>query len=51
LVGHEEVIVTRTIDAFVAAEAGTVEGSTEQTTEMKRAIRRALFMVYLVVGK
>jgi len=51
LVGHEEVIVTLTSDALVAAEAGTVEGSSEQTTQMNRAVRRALFMVYLVVGK
>ena len=51
LVGHEEVIVTLTGDALVAAEAGTVEGRSEQTTEMNRAVRRALFMVYLIVGE
>src|SRR6266550_1035578 len=49
LVGHEEVIVILTSDALVAAEAGTVEGRSEQTTEMNRAVRSALFIVHLVV--
>jgi len=51
LVGHEEVMVTLTTDALVAAEAGTVAGRSEQTTEMNRAVRRALFKVHLVVGE
>jgi hypothetical protein len=51
LVGHEDVIVTLTSDASVAAEAGTAEGSSEQTMEMNRAVRRALFIVHLVVGE
>jgi hypothetical protein len=50
-VGHEEVFVIRTSDALVAAEAGTVAGSSEQTTETNRAVRRALFNVHLVVGE
>jgi len=51
LVGHEEVMVALTTDALVAAEAGTVVGRSEQTTEMNRAVRRALFKVHLVVGE
>jgi hypothetical protein len=50
-VGHEDVIVTLTSDASVAAEAGTVEGNSEQTTETNRAVRRAFFIVDLVVGE
>jgi hypothetical protein len=50
LVGHEEVIVALTSDALVAAEAGTVVGRSEQTTEMNMAVRRAFFKVHLVVG-
>jgi len=50
LVGHEEVIVTLTSDALVAAEAGTVVGRSEQTIDTNRAVRRAFFIVHLVVG-
>jgi hypothetical protein len=50
LVGHEEVIVTLTSDALVAAEAGTVAGRSEQTTETNRAVRSALFITHLIVG-
>jgi len=50
-VGHEEVMVTLTSDALVAADAGTVPGRSEQTTETNRAIRRTLFIKHLVIGK